>query len=879
MSAIEFRTLGTMDLRAADGRELHSLLAQPKRIALLAYLCIAEPRGYHRRDTLLGLFWPDSDQEHARTSLRKSLHILRRSLGEDAILSRGDEEVTVDRSRISCDVVSFDELIGNNRFEDALELYRGDLLTGFFVDDAPGFEHWLHGERNRIREAAAHAAFTAAGQLQEQGDHFGAIRLARRSLELADTDERTLRMLMSLQLKAGDRAAAIETYESFARALAADYQTQPSEETNSLIEQIRPDASSRARGTIVFDVRPPTLTPTDGADATSVGQARIGTTRTRRSERGALAAALGILILGGFIWAFERPATSRQVVRYTLVVDSSEAMTPGEAWWTRLALSPDGATLAYVGGPRGELLVRPRDQLHATAIPGTKGAQSPFFSPDGKRIGYLGELRVYIAPMDGSPPVMVSDSLSGTAGASWSPDGTIYVDGKGYAPLLHVEAKAGATPVWFTSLDTLAGEFNHSWPDVLPNGKGVLFGVTFRGTNGVRDSLSYAIAVADIPSGQHHIIVRDAIFARYATSGHLLYVTTNKRLMVAPFDQSSMQLTGPPTVLIDSMRLGRFGAADLAVSATGTLAYVTGGGQGRRELVWVSREARVQQVDPDWLGEFWAPSLSPDGKRLTVTRRLNTPRFDVMVKELDRGPSIKLSLLGTGGDRSAWTPDGKFITYGHAPEAWRTRADGTSAREFLFRETRNISCEVWSPDGKWLLYATTPAAPDSGEIRAFRPGIDKSPTPLIATKYKEGMPAFSPDGRWLAYTSNESGEYEIYVVPFPNIHDGKWAISSRGGTDPEWSHRGDEIFYRDSAANLVAMKIRTAPTFSAGTATRLFSTEPFQFFDFGVKNYAVSADDRRFLMIRRFKERDEHLIIVENWFEELTGSRKNRSGK
>src|SRR5712672_2383944 len=120
MSTIQFRTLGTLDLRAADGRELHSLLAQPKRIALLAYLRIAEPRGYHRRDTLLGLFWLDADHEHARTSLRKSVHGLRRALGEECVVSRGDEEIEVDRSRVSCDVESFEELIRGNRFQGAL---------------------------------------------------------------------------------------------------------------------------------------------------------------------------------------------------------------------------------------------------------------------------------------------------------------------------------------------------------------------------------------------------------------------------------------------------------------------------------------------------------------------------------------------------------------------------------------------------------------------------------------------------------------------------------------------------------------------------------------------------------------------------------------
>jgi hypothetical protein len=169
--------------------------------------------------------------------------------------------------------------------------------------------------------------------------------------------------------------------------------------------------------------------------------------------------------------------------------------------------------------------------------------------------------------------------------------------------------------------------------------------------------------------------------------------------------------------------------------------------------------------------------------------------------------------------------------------------------------------------------------PDSGDIRAFRPGIDKSPIDLFATKNKEGMPALSPNGRWLAYTSNESGQNEIYVVPFPNVRSGKWAVSAKGGTDPEWSHRGDEIFYRDSAGTLVAAAIKTTPTINVGRVTPLFSTDALQFFDIGSKNYAVSTDDRRFLMVRRVKERAEQVVVVENWFDELSATRASRFNK
>ncbi len=324
------------------------------------------------------------------------------------------------------------------------------------------------------------------------------------------------------------------------------------------------------------------------------------------------AAGLAALFLATTMWGWMRPAASEKpVLRYRLVFD--EEIAQGASWWTRLAISPDGSRLAYIGGAPKQLLVRSRHELRAKAIPGSEGANSPFFSPDGSQVGYLDERTVRIATMGGSVPITVSDTLTGVAGASWGRDGFIYVDGQLSTPLLRVEAKAGAVPTWFTTLDTIKGEIDHTWPEVLPNGKGVLFMITFGGKRAARPGTSFSIGVADIPSGKHRVLIEDAGHPKYAASGHLLYATPNRTLMVVPFDQKAMKLTGEPTALVERLRLGGLGAADLSVSAAGTLVYGTGGAEGLHELVWVTRDGKTQLVDPDWQGNFWMPTLSPDG--------------------------------------------------------------------------------------------------------------------------------------------------------------------------------------------------------------------------------------------------------------------------
>ena len=333
-----------------------------------------------------------------------------------------------------------------------------------------------------------------------------------------------------------------------------------------------------------------------------------------------------------------------------------------------------------------------------------------------------------------------------------------------------------------------------------------------------------------------------------------------------------MKVTGEPTTLVEGMRLGPAGSTDLAVSQAGTLVYATSTGTAKQQLVWVTRDGKAKSVDPDWEGDFRFPAISPDGRRLAVARIIDAQTIDLWIKQLDRGPSIKLT-EGSENLFPTWKPDGRSVTFSSNTAGsfalWTKRADGSAQGVLQFSEKRNVFGARWSPDGKWLIYQTGSNEFGSGDILGIRPGIDTAPVPLVATKFTEVAPALSPDGRWLAYTSNESGQSEIYVVPFPNTRAAKWAVSTRGGTEPQWSHSGRELFYRDGSGNVVAVAVGTTPTFSLGGSTALFPAAGFAYDELGLV-YGVARDDRRFLMIRPLAASgSDALIVVENWFQEL----------
>lgn len=241
---IELRTLGEVALRGTDQHELCSILAQPKRLALLTYLAVS--RRWQRRDSVVALFWPGLDTNHARGALRQAVRFLRRQLGDGVLRGRTDEELGFVEGGLWCDASAFERACETGDLSEALRLYRGDFLAGLFVSGAaPEFDYWLDAQRHRFRSLAVEAARTLSNQRAAAGDDAAAMRWGRQALELSPMSEHTLRWLITLLERLGDRVAALDIYDGFMRRLGAD-EFEPSPETLMLIQSI----ARRARPSI-----------------------------------------------------------------------------------------------------------------------------------------------------------------------------------------------------------------------------------------------------------------------------------------------------------------------------------------------------------------------------------------------------------------------------------------------------------------------------------------------------------------------------------------------------------------------------------------------------------------------------------------------------
>ena len=625
----------------------------------------------------------------------------------------------------------------------------------------------------------------------------------------------------------------------------------------------------------------PAFTLTVGTAASAGTTARPAVPAFHRSALAPILAATTILATGAAFWFAFRPVEQR-VSRFSLALPADEAL--GAAAGHRVALSPDGRRIVYVAAANGatRLMLREWDQLHATPLPGTEGAASPTFSPDGQRIAFLGTgpFRVQVVATNGAPPITLVDSAVSGGGTAWGPDDWVYFDaGDG---LERIKAGGGPREV-VARLDSATTEVGMAWPEALPNGKGVVYRLRHAG----EDERQYNLMVVDLRSGERRTLVR-AVVGRYAASGHLLYVSADGKLLAAPFDQDKLELTGPATPIVEGVGVGFFGSVDLSLSGTGTAVYTSGAPRGGTRFVWRSRDGAAQPVDANWTGEFFvdALALSPDGRQLAYSAltTMGGSGSAIWIKQLDAGPVSRLT-FDAAARRPAWTPDSRSVLYAGQPDRsategsqaalreaiYRKRADGTGATELVAQEHRAIVGVTASPDGRSLVLRTNAGETGGGDLLTMRLGVDSGPSPLLATRFGEFDPAVSPDGRWLAYVTNESGSDQVYVRPYPNVADARWQVSVNGGYAPRWARSGRELFYVSRAegrvGDLIAVQVQTTPTFVAGRAHTLFS-----FSALGQDLYDVAPDDRRFLTVEAAGSAATgvgELILVQNFFEEL----------
>ncbi|MEO7987645.1 MAG: hypothetical protein ABI766_14025, partial [Gemmatimonadales bacterium] len=578
--------------------------------------------------------------------------------------------------------------------------------------------------------------------------------------------------------------------------------------------------------------------------------------------------AIAAVATAAALWGWLRPARAQPLTQFSLAFPATQALQPVSAsGGGRIAISPDGRRIVYAGPGEGgaRLWLRQLDQLTATPISGTEGATSPFFSPDGARIGFIksGNL-VRIASLEGAPTVTLTDKANSTAG-DWGSDGYVYFEMD--SGMARMRPTGGAIEPLYTFTENVVGT---EWPNVLPGGKGMIFRMRHAG----QGAADWDIMAMGLPPGAPHVLTR-GVFARYSPTGHLLVVTSDGKLIAIPFDPKKLVLTGSPVALIEGIgvRTGGFNV-DLALSSNGTLLYTTGGALVSRRAFWVSREGVETPVDPAWdpQGILDGLALSPDGKGLAVGL-VRAGREDIWVKQLPTGPFSRITFGDTSAVRPAWSPDSRDVLYfsdragAGVGSPYAHRADGTGTSRALTASKLDFGQIVPSRDGRWLILRTSASGVGGGDILGLRAG-DTTLVPLVASNASEMFPALSPDGKWLAYASNESGTFEVYVRPFPETATARWQVSTAGGSEPIWAGNGHELFYINGKAQMMSAQIGRGAAFSVGEQHSLFSTAPYV--RGGSHSYAVSADDRRFLLVREGDATLQgELVVAENWFQVL----------
>jgi len=567
-------------------------------------------------------------------------------------------------------------------------------------------------------------------------------------------------------------------------------------------------------------------------------------------------------LLAVLVRDFRRPAAAPRVTRFSILPPEKTIFTPpGELSSSQFALSPDGRSIVFVANPQNGpplLWVRSFDSFAAVPLSGTEGGLHPFWSPDGRSIAFFTPSSLKRVDVAGGTPQKLCDAVAGRGGA-WNRSGVILFTHSANTPIFRIP-ETGGDPSPATRFDRARGDDRHRYPQFLPDGKRFLYWARAPRTG------STGIYVASLDSPPGRLVMKGPAMGEYA-AGHLLTVQDGM-LVAYPFDETSVQIMGPPIRIAERIPTGNPpGYAPFSMSAD-VLAFSSPLPRSR-QLVWFDRSGRRTEIGEP--GDYSTPTLSPDGKKLAVAIRgeSSNAETDLWLYDFGRQTWSRFTFGPTTERAPVWSPDGSRIVFTSVGpdtvlDVYEKPASGSGEPRLVIGSSADKFLSDWSRDGRFLVYHTFGG--DTFWDVWVAPLDGRKPFPFLATKFIEVQGKISPDGRWMAYTSDESGRLEIYVTDFPDKH-GRWQVSTNGGTQAYWRSDGKELFYLGPEQTLMSVGVDGGGgSFQAATPTALFRAGFPQLIPAYWSNYSPTADGQRFLVSELVTQTASAPInVVLNW--------------
>jgi len=583
-------------------------------------------------------------------------------------------------------------------------------------------------------------------------------------------------------------------------------------------------------------------------------------------------ALLAAVLLGGFLWMALRPRTPEPTIRSYLPPPESTGFEFTGDYSGPPAISRDGSTIVFsarTAKDRAALWVQPLNELAAKKLDGTDGASFPFWSPDGKYIGFFSDGKLRKIPAAGGPVTVLADAPN-ARGAAWAPDNVIIYEPNYRDSIWRVSANGG-TPERLTKFEG-DKHTTHRWPRILPDGQHFFFFATNHSGNSEQ-----GIYFGSLADGKFHHVVDTDSQGEYA-NGYLLY-HLQSQLVAQQFDLKSGKVFGDPLMVANFVEYdGGTWHTTFTVSQNGLLIYEPGTKALGMNLAFVDRTGKNLGTAGD--RDFYKGSgvFSPDGKKLAVS--MGDPQADIWIFDLERGTHTRLTFGGATHLEPSWSADGQRVVYvkqtGTTLIAGTTLcarlANGSGQEEIVMHndpngEARTLLSPQWSPDGKYLLHLEQ-SGPDANLFALPLQGNAK-PIPLVTPQTPQAKVVqfrLSPDGHWLAYSSTESGREEIYVTQFPS-GTGRWQVSPSGGTFPTWRADGKEMFFIGLDGSLHSASVSSkGEEFAVDSVTTMF---PYVLSAPLGNPYDPSPDGRRFIFNALPEGAPTPLVLVTNWAGDL----------